>query len=140
MFAGHHLAGFEAAWTPVPRLVGLSSGKVLELGPASGNQLPRFNRSAISRIYGIEPSEQLFNSLCDEVIDKDGLSDIYLPINAALEDEEILKSWGIEDGTIDTVVCMQVLCSVSDYDHSCKESPSTAEARRTITILGAPGK
>ncbi|RMZ83755.1 hypothetical protein DV738_g871, partial [Chaetothyriales sp. CBS 135597] len=111
---GHHFAAFEEAWTPVPRLVGMASGTVLELGPGSGNQLPRFDRSAISRIYGIEPNEYLFNLLRDDAVRQHGLGDIYFPINAALEDDSLLDSRGIGAESIDTVVCMQVLCSVPD--------------------------
>ncbi|KAH8817060.1 S-adenosyl-L-methionine-dependent methyltransferase [Xylogone sp. PMI_703] len=119
--SGHHFAGFEAAWTPVPRLVGLANGKVLELGPGSGNQFPRFNAKVISCIYGIEPNEQLFNLLRNEVIEKHGLSDIYIPMNAGLENHEALNSWGIKAGSIDSIVCMQVLCSVSDMNAAAKQ-------------------
>lgn len=111
---GHHFAAYEAAFTPVPRLVGLASGTVLELGPASGNQFPHFDRTAITRIYGVEPNEYLFNRLRSETIEQQGLSDIYVPINAALEDAKVLEeSWGVGAESIDTIVCMQVLCSVA---------------------------
>jgi SAM-dependent methyltransferase len=112
--AGHHFAAFEAAWTPVPRLVGMADGTVLELGPGSGNQFPRFNRDAISRIYGIKPNEDLFNRLRNDTIKQHDLSDIYIPINAALEDHNVLESYSIGSGSINTVVCMRVLCSVSN--------------------------
>lgn len=104
----------------MPRLVGMASGTVLELGPGSGNQFDRFDRTATSRIYGIEPNEYLFNRLRNETIKQHGLSDIYVPINAALEDDKVLESWGIDTGSIDTVVCMQVLCSVSDPARAAK--------------------
>lgn len=118
---GHHFAAYEAAATPVPRLVGMANGTVLELGPGSGNQFPRFNRSSISRIYGIEPNEQLFHQLRDETIERHGLGDIYVPINAALEDSKLLEeTWNVGDGNIDSVVCMQVLCSVTDPDAAAK--------------------
>lgn len=69
----------------------MANGIVLELGPGSGNQFPRFSRSSISRIYGIEPNEQLFCQLCDDTIERHGLGDIYVPINAALEDSKLLE-------------------------------------------------
>ncbi|KAE8552641.1 hypothetical protein EYB25_004020 [Talaromyces marneffei] len=118
---GHHFAAYEAAVTPVPRLVGMANGVVLELGPGSGNQLPRFNHSSISRIYGIEPNEQLFQQLRDETIERHGLGDIYIPINAALEDSKLLEeTWNLGNRSVDSVVCMQVLCSVSDPDAAAK--------------------
>lgn len=114
IISGHHFARFEEACTPVPRLVGMASGRILELGPGSGNQLSRFNLSSATRIYGIEPNEELCKLLRGEVIDKHGIADVYVLIQAALEDEETLKSWGINAGSVDTIVCMQVLCSVVD--------------------------
>jgi ubiquinone/menaquinone biosynthesis C-methylase UbiE len=99
----------------------MANGIVLELGPGSGNQFPRFNRSSISRIYGIEPNEQLFHQLRDETIECHGLGDIYVPINAALEDSKLLEeTWNVGDGGIDSVVCMQVLYSVTDPDAAAK--------------------
>ena len=53
--------------------------------------------------------------------EQSGLGDLYVPINAALEDTELLESWGIGAGKIDTVVCMQVLCSVSDPVRAAEE-------------------
>ncbi|KAH7347074.1 S-adenosyl-L-methionine-dependent methyltransferase [Pyrenochaeta sp. MPI-SDFR-AT-0127] len=111
---GQEFAAFEAEHTPVPRLVGMASGVVLEIGPGSGNQLSRFDQKAISHIYGIEPNKCLFDHLCETQIKKHGLTDVYTPIHAALENEGELASAGIMNGSIDTIVCMQVLCSVSD--------------------------
>jgi SAM-dependent methyltransferase len=100
----------------------MANGIVLGLGPGSGNQFPRFNRSSISRIYGIEPNEPLFHQLRDETIERHGLGDIYVPINAALEDSKLLEeTWNLGDGSIDSVVCMQVLCSVSNPDSAAKQ-------------------
>ncbi|KAL9619790.1 MAG: hypothetical protein Q9160_005626 [Pyrenula sp. 1 TL-2023] len=119
---GHGIAAFESQFTPVPRLVGLASGTVLELGPGPGIQFPHFNRSVITRIYGVEPNEQLFNLLRNEIIEQHGLGDIYVPINAALEDTHVLEdSWGIGSDNIDTIVCTQVLCSVSKPAEAVKQ-------------------
>lgn len=111
---GQEFAAFETEHTPVPRLVGMASGVVLEIGPGSGNQLSRFDQKAICHIYGIEPNKYLFDHLCKTQIKRYGLTSLYTPIHAALEDERELASSGITTGSIDTIVCMQVLCSVSD--------------------------
>ena len=60
----------------MPRLVGLANGTVLELGPGSGNQFSRFDRKAISRIYGLEPNEFLFDRLRKQTIQQHSLSDL----------------------------------------------------------------
>lgn len=113
---------FEAQATPVPRLVGMADGIVLELGPGSGGQLPRFNISNISRIYGVESNEELCDRLRNGIIEQHGLSDIYVPINAALENSKLLEEeWQIGAESIDSVVCMQVLCSVQDPAAAAKQ-------------------
>lgn len=105
----------------MPRLVEAANGVVLEIGPGSGNQFSRFNKTVISRINGIEPNEHLFNQLLNETIQSHHLNDIYVPINASLEDKNILEEWNISDESIDSVICMQALCSVSDSTAALKQ-------------------
>jgi ubiquinone/menaquinone biosynthesis C-methylase UbiE len=97
----------------VPRLIGSAKGVVLELGPGSGNQIPRFRSSAIGKAYAVEPNAQFILILVQRAKDH-GLDEKYTVINAALENQDVLTAHGIVDGSVDTVVCMQVLCSVSD--------------------------
>ena len=98
----------------MPRLVAQATGVVLEVGPGSGNSFPRFTRANIERIYGVEPNAQLFDLLVGGVIAKHGLSEIYVPIKGVVEDEALLAAHGVGANSIDSVVCMQVLCSVDD--------------------------
>jgi 2-polyprenyl-3-methyl-5-hydroxy-6-metoxy-1,4-benzoquinol methylase len=56
----------------------------------------------------------MFSSLANRVAQSPNLKNVYVPIHAALENEALLSTKGLYAGTIDTVVCMQVLCSVSD--------------------------
>ncbi|THZ22288.1 hypothetical protein D6C89_06156 [Aureobasidium pullulans] len=114
-----HFSKFEEEQTPVPRLIESAKGVILELGPGSGNQIPRFRSSAISKIYAVEPNAQFIPILVQRAKDH-GLDEKYIVINAALEDEEILATHRIVDGSIDTVVCMQVLCSVPDARAAAK--------------------
>lgn len=103
----------------MPRLLSYASGIILELGPGSGNQIPRFSSSVISKIYAVEPNAQFIPILVQKARDH-GLDEKYIVINATLEDEEILATHRIVDGSIDTVVCMQVLCSVPDARTTAK--------------------
>ncbi|KAF2719670.1 S-adenosyl-L-methionine-dependent methyltransferase [Polychaeton citri CBS 116435] len=104
----------------VPRLVHLANGVTLEVGPGSGVQFPRFDRDKISKIYGIEPNKHLCDLMSQKVIQQNNLDDIYTLINGSLEDSQLLELNGVTAGTIDSVVCMQVLCSVPDPARAAK--------------------
>ena len=97
--------------TDVPKLDAKAYGTVLEVGPGSGNQLPRYDTSKIDRIYGVEPNANLYDALRSN-IKKHGWSDAYTIVPCGLEDLDKLKEYGIKPESIDTVVSVQVLCSV----------------------------
>ena len=99
--------------TAVPALVSEASGIVLELGPGIGSQLPRYNTSKIIKIYGVEPNVDLHKSL-RENIKASGLIDVYEIVPCGVEDVVELKKQGIVLGSIDTILSVQVLCSVPD--------------------------
>ena len=101
--------------TAVPDLVAEASGIVLELGPGIGSQLPRYDTSKISKIYGVEPNVDLHESLRAS-IKASGLIDIYEIVPCGIEDVVELKKHGIVLGSMDTVLSVQVLCSVPDPD------------------------
>lgn len=97
----------------MPRLVASCHGAVLELGPGAGNQMPRFKRSDLKHVYGIEPNSSFMNCLIAKALDT-GLQDIYTPINCGIEHVDILQRHGISKESIDCVLSIQVLCSVGD--------------------------
>lgn len=99
--------------TAVPALVSEASGIVLELGPGIGSQLPRYNTSKITKIYGVEPNLDLHRSL-RENIKTSGLNDVYEIVPCGVEDVIELKKHGVTLGSIDTILSVQVLCSVPD--------------------------
>lgn len=99
--------------TAVPALVSEACGIVLELGPGIGSQLPRYDTSKITKIYGVEPNVDLHKSL-RENIKTSGLIDVYEIIPCGVEDVVELKKHGIVLGNIDTILSVQVLCSVPD--------------------------
>lgn len=101
--------------TAVPALVSEVSGVALELGPGIGSQLPRYNTSKITKVYGVEPNNDLHKSLRERV-KASGLTNIYEIVPCGIEDVVELEKHGITLGSIDTVLSIQVLCSVSDPD------------------------
>ncbi|KAL9635453.1 MAG: hypothetical protein Q9164_003449 [Protoblastenia rupestris] len=101
--------------TAVPALVYEASGVVLEIGPGIGSQLPRYNASKITKVYGVEPNIDLHESLRERV-KASGLTDVYEIAPCGVEDVVELEKHGITLGSIDTVLSIQVLCSVPDPD------------------------
>lgn len=101
--------------TAIPALVSEASGVVLELGPGIGSQLPRYNASKITKVYGVEPNTDLHKSL-REMVKASGLTDIYDIVPCGIEDVARLEEYGVAFGSFDTVVSVQVLCSVPDPD------------------------
>ena len=114
--------------TVLPKLVPQASGTVLELGPGMGNQLPRYDVSKLTKVYGVEPNAGLHDALRTKVKEC-GLENIYEIIPCGVEDVAALKKHGISAGSVDTVLSVQVLCSVPDPD----------EILRRLYILLKPG-
>jgi 2-polyprenyl-3-methyl-5-hydroxy-6-metoxy-1,4-benzoquinol methylase len=54
-------------------------------------------------------------------LDKHGLQDRYKLITCGIEDSDILREEGITEGSLDTVLCIQVLCTVKDPKNVMKE-------------------
>ena len=105
--------------TAVPSLVGSVSGVVLELGPASGSQIPRYNTAKLTKVYGVEPCRSLHAGL-RATTKKHDLGEIYEIVPCGMEDAAELTRRGITEGTIDTVLSIQVLCSVKDPKETAK--------------------
>ena len=105
--------------TALPSLVASVSGVVLELGPASGSQIPRYDIAKLTKVYGVEPCAALHEDL-RKTAKKHDLGDIYEVVPCGVEDEAELTRRGITEGTIDTVLSTQVLCSVKDPETTAK--------------------
>lgn len=88
-----------------------AKGIVLDVGPGSGQWLylysPRRNPN-ITKVYGVEPNLEHHPAL-HQTIKREGLQDIYEVVGVGAED---LQSVGIKPASVDTIVTLQVLCSV----------------------------
>ncbi|KAL2141531.1 hypothetical protein VTI28DRAFT_2231 [Corynascus sepedonium] len=105
---------FETENSPLPRLVPECSGVVLELGPGPGNQLRRFDRRKIARLVGIESNARFAPDL-EASARAAGLEDVYDIVTARIEDAApALERLDVVAGSVDTVLSVQVLCSVAD--------------------------
>lgn len=104
----------------VPSLVASAHGKILELGPGPGNQIHRFNSSKVETIYAIDPNPY-FTDVIAAKVKKNGLEGKYELLACGIEDSEILRSEGITEGSLDTVLSIQTLCAVKDAKSVMKE-------------------
>lgn len=114
--------------TAIPALVSEASGVILELGPGIGNQLPRYNGSRITKVFGVEPNEALHRSLRRK-IKACGLTDVYEIVPCGIENVVELEKHGIVFNSMDTILSIQVLCSV----------PNLEETLRRLYALMKPG-
>ena len=105
--------------TAIPRLVSKASEVVVELGPGIGSQLPRYDTSKITKVYGVEPNVDLHKSL-GEKVKASGLTNIYEIVPCGIEDIAKLEKHGILLGSADTVLSVQVLCSVPNPDETLR--------------------
>jgi SAM-dependent methyltransferase len=96
-------------------------GVVLDLGPGLGLHLPAFRepvqQGKIKKIYGFEPNSFGHADL-KENVKKEGLEAVYEIVDLGVEDAvdffngKAGNGEKIEDGFVDTVICIHVLCSV----------------------------
>lgn len=103
-----------------PLLANNASGVCLDIGPGSGQWLYLFARSlnpTVTRIYGVEPNPGHHKALRENAV-KAGLGDVYEIIGAGAEN---LGQKGIAIGSIDTIITVQVLCSVPNSEQIIKD-------------------
>ena len=92
---------------------------MLEIGPGCGTQIPRFTKSKVTKIYGAEPILALHPALRDKAVQA-RIEDKYEVIPCAADDIKGLKSYGIVENSMDTILSAQVLCSVTDVHQTAK--------------------
>jgi len=95
-------------------------GKIFELGPGTGNQLSRFDTEKIEHIYGVESNLYFAPDIWEKVAEFK-LENKYTLILCGVGDCETLAAYDIVESSIDCVLSIQVLCSVSDPDKTAKE-------------------
>ena len=106
--------------TAIPALVAKACGTVLELGPGTGSQLSRMDQSKVTKVYGIEPVVALHDSLRTKIKEM-RMDDIYTIVPCGVENTTELERYGVVPGSIDTILSVQVLCSVEDPEAVLKQ-------------------
>ncbi|RFU24861.1 Glutathione-disulfide reductase, partial [Scytalidium lignicola] len=106
--------------TCVSSLVCSAQGKILELGPGPGNQIQRYDPSLVKFIYAVDPNPHYRDTLTAKAKKLD-LQDKYKFLACGVEESEILRREGITEGSMDTVLSIQVLCAVKDVKSVMRE-------------------
>lgn len=68
----------------------------------------------------MEPNPHFASDLAVKLADHD-LRDKYHVVTCGIEDSDVLEKYGIVEGSMDTVLCIQVLCSVHDPEAVMRE-------------------
>lgn len=114
----------------VSPLLAQAKGIVLDIGPANGDWMDElakaYKAGGVTKIYGVEPNAE-FHEPLRQAAKKAGLADVYEVVGAKAQD---LKDWGVEKGSVDTVLTVHVLCSVG---------PKADEITRALYEMLKPG-
>jgi len=87
-------------------------GVCLEVGPGAGHTLKHYPKgNKVTKIYGVEPTVGLHDILRKEIV-KQGLEDKYHIVSCGIQESEALALANIRAGSIDTIVLVQVMCSI----------------------------
>lgn len=84
-----------------------------------GSQLDRFEKSKIDHLYGVEPNPAFVKPLLAQV-ETAGLQGKYTLILGYVEDDALLAKYGLKESSLDSIVCMQTLCSIRDPDRTMR--------------------
>jgi len=107
----------ENASPKVAPLMRSAHGVILDVGPGSGMWLQFFNAENVTHIFGVEPNTGHHAAL-RESARRAGLEDKYEIVPVGVEE---LEKFGIGKESIDTVVTLQVLCSIPAPERLVKE-------------------
>lgn len=100
-------------------LIQHASGVCVEYGPGWGHNLKYLDKSKVTKLFLVEPNENMIPKLKEEV-DAAGLTAITTIINAPAQDIDALYAAGLNDGQVDSIIFIMVLCSVPNSDYVLK--------------------
>ena len=116
----HFCCGLKAVMRQRRKVVPLAQGRVLEIGIGSGLNLPYYDRTRVTKLWGLEPSPEMM-ALARRAA------------RAADWDVELIELAAaqipLDDASVDTVVMTYTLCSIDE----------TIPALREMARVLAPG-
>jgi ubiquinone/menaquinone biosynthesis C-methylase UbiE len=110
-----HLINFACGTDLITRqrqkLIPFARGLVLEIGFGSGLNLPFYDRTRVSKLLGVEPSEELREMARRK-------ADLLLPLEFIGLSAEAIS---LSDKSVDTVVSTYTLCTIPDVVSALQE-------------------
>ena len=94
------------------KVVPLAEGDVLEVGIGSGLNLPFYDKSKITKLWGLDPSEEL-NKMASEVA-----KEVELEVDFIISGAEEIP---LPENKVDTVLLTYTMCTIPDVDIANKE-------------------
>ena len=94
------------------KVVPLATGEVLEVGIGSGLNLPFYDKSKITKLWGLDPSEEL-NKMASQVALEEELEVDFIISGA----EEI----PLPDNSVDTVLLTYTMCTIPEVELANEE-------------------
>jgi len=93
-------------------------GTTLEVGAGIGDNFKHYP-DGVTRVYAVEPCVGLHDALLRSA-KKSGLAGRVRLIDSAVEDTAALSKAGVGPKSIDTIVCIHVLCTVDDAQRTMR--------------------
>ena len=94
------------------KVIPLARGQVLEIGIGSGLNLPYYDATKVTRLWGLEPSPEMVRIAAAMV------HSVGFPVEfIGLPGDEI----PLDDNSVDTVVTTYTLCSISDTEPALRQ-------------------
>ncbi|KAG0156017.1 hypothetical protein PDIDSM_3193 [Penicillium digitatum] len=117
----------------IPPILRTATGTVLDIGPGTGTQMPLLTSPAITALYGAEPCKGLHATIRAKAL-AENISPRYHIVPTGVAAHELIPALraagtGVVDeydtdpraGIFDTILCVRVLCSVSEMERTVSE-------------------
>jgi len=108
----HCICSMKPAMKQREKIIPLAQGKVLEVGFGPGLNLAFYNKSSVQHIWGLDPSEEMWD-IAKEKAERCDISIDYLKAYAS--------QIPLENNSVDSVVITYTLCTIPDVFESISD-------------------
>jgi ubiquinone/menaquinone biosynthesis C-methylase UbiE len=116
----HHACGQKPAMKQREKIIPLATGRVLEIGIGSGLNIPHYDPTRVSHLWGLDPSREMW------AIARRNAAEHHLDAEFIEADAESIP---LEDNAADTAVITYTLCTI----------PGAAQALEEVRRVLRPG-